>query len=77
MYKRAQKHLYPHWRVSVSRRSGNIVMTFLLLSVPADVANVQRERVVGVLVESWTPSEKDAPVPAADSSHILVDEWGW
>jgi hypothetical protein len=51
-------------------------MTFLLLSVPAEVANVQFERVVGVLVESWMSNEKDSPVPAANSSHILVDEWG-
>jgi hypothetical protein len=55
--------------------SGNILMTFLLLSVPPGLANVQRERVVGVLVESRTPSENDAPVPAANSRHILVDEW--
>jgi len=50
-------------------------MTFLLLSVPPGLANVKLERVVGVLVESWTPSENDAPVPPADSRHILVDDW--
>ena len=50
-------------------------MTFLLLSVPPDAANVQFERVVGVPVESCTASEKDPPVPAANGSHILVDEW--
>ena len=61
--------------VSVSRRLGIILMTFLLLSVAPGPANVQLERVVGVLVESWTPSENDAPVPAAGSRHILVDEW--
>ena len=49
-------------------------MTFLLLSVPLGLAIVQLERVVGVLVESYTPSENDAPVPAADSRHILVDD---
>ena len=54
--------------------AGNIVMTFLLLSVAPGPANVQLER-VGVLVESWTPSENDAPVPVADSRHILVDDW--
>jgi hypothetical protein len=50
-------------------------MTFLLLSIPGYIASVQRERLVGVLVESWTASKKDPPVPAANSSHILVDEW--
>jgi len=55
--------------------SGNILMTFLLLSVAPGPANVQLERVVGVLVESRTPSENDAPVPVADSRHILVDDW--
>lgn len=55
--------------------SCNILMTFLLLSVPAEIANVQFERVVGVPVESCTASEKDSPGPAANSSHILVDEW--
>jgi hypothetical protein len=53
--------------------SGNIVVTFLLLSVPPGLANVQLERVVGVLVESCTSSQNDAPVPAANSSHVLVD----
>jgi hypothetical protein len=50
-------------------------MTFLLLSVPADIANVQVERVVGVLVESCTASEKDPSVRAANRGLILVDEW--
>lgn len=52
-------------------------MTFLLLSVSTDLANVQLDSVVGVPVESWTASEKDPPGPAANSSHILVDEWEW
>lgn len=51
-------------------------MTFLLLFVPADTANVQFDGVVGVLVESCTASEKDSPGPAANRSHVLVDEWG-
>jgi hypothetical protein len=54
---------------------GDISMTFLLLSVPTDVANVQLERVVGVLVESCAASEENPPVRAADGSLILVDEW--
>jgi hypothetical protein len=49
-------------------------MTFLLLSVPPGLAIVKVERVVGVPVESYTPSENDAAVPAADSRHILVDD---
>jgi hypothetical protein len=49
-------------------------MTFLLLSVPPGLAIVKFERVVGVLVESYTPGENDAAVPAADSRHILVDD---
>jgi hypothetical protein len=72
-YKSAQRHVYLDWRVGVSRRFGFILMTFLLLSVPLGLANVKLERVVGVLVESYTPSENDAPVPVADSRHILVD----
>jgi len=56
--------------------SSNSLMTFLLLFLPLGLANVRLETVVGVLVESWTPSENDAPVPPANSSHILVDEWG-
>ncbi len=50
-------------------------MTFLLLAVPADLAIVKLERVVGVAVESCTASEKDSAGAAANSSHILVDEW--
>ena len=73
-YKSAQRHVYLDWRVGVSRRFGNILMTFLLLSVPLGLANVKLERVVGVLVESYSPSENDAPVPLADSRHILVDD---
>jgi hypothetical protein len=38
------------------------------------MCNSQRV-VVGVPVESCTPSENDAPVPVADSRHILVDDW--
>jgi hypothetical protein len=53
------------------------LVTFLLLSVPTDLASVQLERVVGVLVESWMSNEKDTPVPVANRSHILVDEWEW
>jgi hypothetical protein len=51
-------------------------MTFLLLSVSTSAANVQVERVAGVLVESWMSDKKDSPVPAANGGHILVDEWG-
>ena len=50
-------------------------MTFLLLAVLANIAKVQVERVVGVEVESCTASEKDSAGAAANSSHILVDEW--
>jgi hypothetical protein len=57
--------------------SSNALVTFLLLSLPTDLASVQLERVVGVLVESWLSDEKDSPVPVANSSHILVDEWEW
>jgi|HubBroStandDraft_6_1064221.scaffolds.fasta_scaffold00396_5 hypothetical protein len=74
-YKSEQKHSYLKVAVSVSRRLGSILMTFLLLSVSPDAANVQLERVVGVLVESCTASEKNPPVRAANSSLILVDEW--
>jgi hypothetical protein len=52
-------------------------MTFLLLSVPTEVAKVQLERAVGVPVESGRSNEKNSPIPAADCSHILVDEWEW
>jgi hypothetical protein len=55
--------------------SSNTLMTFLLLSVPAYLANVQFERVVGVPVECWTASEKDPPVLNANRGHILVGEW--
>lgn len=57
--------------------SSNALVTFLLLSVRADVANVQFERVAGVLVESWMSNEKDSPVPIANRCHILVDECEW
>jgi hypothetical protein len=57
--------------------SSNALVTFLLLSVPADLASVQPERVAGVLVEYWMSDEKDSPVPVANRSHILVDEWEW
>jgi hypothetical protein len=50
-------------------------MTFLLLSVPADTSTVQIEEVAGVQVESWMSNKKDSPVPDANSSHLLVDEW--
>jgi len=50
-------------------------MTFLLLSVPTNAANVQLERMAGVPVEPCTPSEKNPPVRAANRSLILVDEW--
>ena len=46
-YKSEHKHSYLRVAVSVSRRWGSILMTFLLLSVPPDVANVQLERVGG------------------------------
>ena len=75
---KAHRNICTYIEVLVSQDvSGNILMTFLLLSVPSDVANVQLERVVGVTVESCTPSEKNPPVCAANSSLILVDEWEW
>jgi hypothetical protein len=73
---KAHRNICTYIEGSVSQDvSANILMTFLLLSVPPGLTNVELERVVEVLVESWTPSENDAPVPAANSSHILVDEW--
>ena len=57
--------------------SGNTLMTFLHLSVLAFAPKVQYERLAGVLVESSTDNEKDAPVPSTNGGDLSVDEWEW
>ncbi len=38
-------------------------------------ANVRPESFMGVIVESWTPGQKDPPVFVTNSRYIFVDKW--
>jgi hypothetical protein len=55
----------------------SIPRTFVLLSVPANVRTVSLERLMGVIFESWTPGQKDPPLPFANGRYISVDKRQW
>jgi hypothetical protein len=52
-------------------------MTFLLLYGRSSVPNVSLDTCMGVKFEFCATSQKDPPVPAANSNYIPVDEWEW
>lgn len=74
--KSEQVLLYQNCRPMSQDVPSNISMTFVILSVFDYLASVQLERLDGgCCVDFCATSEKDAPVRAANSSHLPVDEW--
>lgn len=76
MCKREQVLLYQNCRPMSQDTPSNISMTFVILFVFDLLTRVQLARLNGgCCVDFCATSEKDAPVRAANSSHLPVDEW--
>ena len=57
--------------------AGNVRKTFVLLSVRVNVRTVSLESLMGVTFESWTPGQKDPPVPVTNGGCVSVDKREW